>query len=420
MGGLVSIAEDITEHERRETAARATEEILHRIADNMRDLVSEIDADGFYRYASPSFERVLGYEPSAIVGTSVLSYLHPDDASRMVAELKQGSADGAEHEIEYRFRHADGRYLWFSSLSRPLFDSGGRFLGHVGGAREVTERRRADEEVRRLNEELEKRVAERTAQLEAANRELEAFSYSVSHDLRAPLRAINGFSRIVQEKFADLLPSEGLHLLRAVRENTMHMGLLIDGLLSLSRFGRQTLRFKAIEVTELVQEVIESLADQRVGREVEIVVEPLPTCEGDPILLRQVWINLIANAIKFSRSRSHARIVIGAENRNGRTTYFVKDNGVGFDMRYADKLFGVFQRLHRSEEYEGAGIGLAQMYSESFTAMVVGYRRRRFPTWGPHSTLPYDGEIRQAIHGRRAASRASRSEATEGERKGSR
>jgi signal transduction histidine kinase len=207
--------------------------------------------------------------------------------------------------------------------------------------------------------ETEGQLRGRAEELELANRELEAFSYSVSHDLRAPLRAMDGFTRILVEEEIGALSVRGQRFLGLVRENAGQMGHLVDDLLAFSRLGRQSIRKQVVDPAVLVRQVLEDLEAEREGRQVEIVMTTLNASEGDPVLLKQVWANLLANALKFTRDRESARIEIGSNGAGSETVYSVRDNGVGFDMRYADKLFGVFQRLHRSEEYEGTGVGLA-------------------------------------------------------------
>jgi two-component system, NtrC family, sensor kinase len=236
-------------------------------------------------------------------------------------------------------------------------------------------RRQFEEENREIREELlrkeleaaEARVyrtlAEERARLiqalESANKELEAFSYSVSHDLRAPLRAIDGFSRILLEEYAPALPPEVQRYLRLVCDNAQRMGALVDDLLALSRLGRQPLAKRQVALGPLVNQCLEELTSEQAGRKIEIALSDLPPCQADPSLLKQVFLNLLGNALKYTRAQEVARIEVGGEIHDGEYLGFVRDNGVGFDRRYAAKLFGVFQRLHRAEEYEGTGVGLA-------------------------------------------------------------
>ena len=246
-------------------------------------------------------------------------------------------------------RHFDERDLEFAEqfASRAALS--------IDNARLYGEAQEAQKRIAAINASLERQASE----LAAANRELEAFSYSVSHDLRAPLRALDGFSRILLDEYSEALSDDARRYLGIIRTSAVQMGTLIDGLLRFSRLGRQPLNRHPVTVNPLVGQVLQELQPELDGRSVEIVVADLPPCRADATLLRQVFANLIGNALKFTRSRKDARIEVGAFEQGGETVYFVKDNGVGFNMRYADKLFGVFQRLHRPEEYEGTGVGLA-------------------------------------------------------------
>jgi signal transduction histidine kinase len=217
---------------------------------------------------------------------------------------------------------------------------------------DVTEKYQAREEATQLREELEDRVRQRTA-------ELEAFSYSVSHDLRSPLRALDGFARILLEEYAAGLPAEGQEYVRDIRRNARKMGQLVDDLLAFSRLGRQAVQRRRIAPAVLVREILEELRPEQASRRIEVVVGDLPTCHADPALLKQVWANLLGNAFKYTRRHDPARVEVGCEERDGERVYFVRDTGAGFDMRYAGKLFGVFQRLHTAAEYDGTGVGLA-------------------------------------------------------------
>ena len=226
------------------------------------------------------------------------------------------------------------------------------------------EHRRAEEEIRTLNEELEERVALRTAELEQLNSQLESFSYSVSHDLRAPLRAIAGFSRIIMDEYLDQLPDGVRSYLERICVNGQRMGNLIEDLLTFARLGRQPITKTKVNSRALVQDLLsEELHDENEGRTVEMTIGDLPPCDADPQLIRQVFLNLLANAYKYTRKRDVARIEVGAFPRDGKNVYYVRDNGAGFDMRYSEKLFGVFQRLHDKKEFEGTGVGLAIVHN---------------------------------------------------------
>ena len=227
------------------------------------------------------------------------------------------------------------------------------------GIRYAIERNRIQRDLRRLNEELEQRVAERTARLTAANHDLEAFTYSVSHDLRAPLRQVDGFAQLLVEECATQLDPTAKHYLERIRHGTRRMGELVDDLLALAHVGRQELRLRPTALDRLVTDAVAELEPQCRDRLIEWRIGRLPTVPCDPGLMHLVLVNLLSNAIKFTRTRERAVITVDQTTARGGPAVFVQDNGVGFDMKYADKLFGVFQRLHRAEDFEGTGIGLA-------------------------------------------------------------
>jgi PAS domain S-box-containing protein len=258
---------------------------------------------------------------------------------------------------ELRGRRRDTGQEWYFSFSgEPVRHECGQQVLAVVITHDITERKQAEEHLVKLNRDLERRAIE----LEMANKELESFSYSISHDLRSPLSAINGFSTLLLENYADPLPPDGLRFLELIRNNSIEMNQLVEGLLSFSRFVRQPIKKQPVDLSALARQVVEDLSKQREGRQVEINIADLPAAQADPVLLKQVLTNLLSNALKFTRRRELARIEIGSNTtKDDEVLYYVRDNGVGFDNAQAEKLYGVFQRLHSQEEYEGTGVGLA-------------------------------------------------------------
>ena len=318
--------------------------------------ISRSTRDGRFLSVNAAFARILGYdspdEVIALKGHRSL-FFDPADGDLLISDLERGG----DPLREVRMKRQDGSPVWVRTASRAVRDASGAGEYLEGFVHDISERKQAEEEIHQLNAGLERRVAERTVDLEAANKELEAFSYSVSHDLRAPLRAVDGFSRILLEDHAPQLDADGKRLLDVVRSNARQMGRLIDDLLSFSRSGRQEIARSSIDMESLVKAAFDDLkaADEAIS----FAVGPLPPADGDPSLMRQVWVNLISNALKFTRPKAERVIDISGRAEPGRVVYSVKDNGVGFDVAYANKLFGVFQRLHSSQEFEGTGVGLA-------------------------------------------------------------
>ncbi|HEY8994825.1 MAG TPA: GAF domain-containing protein, partial [Lacunisphaera sp.] len=344
------------ERQRAQAALKEAAGYNRRLLEASLDPLVTIGADGRITDANVATETMTGRSRTELIGTDFSDYFTEPDKAR--AGYQQAFRDGLVRDYVLKMRHRDGRITTVLYNASVYRNEQGDITGVFAAARDVTERLRAEQEILHLNTDLEQRVRARTAELETANRELEAFSYSVSHDLRAPLRSIDGFSRIALNQPDDLLSAKTREALGYVREGAQQMGQLIDDLLVFSRLGRQPLRRGRVLPDQLVRSCLETLRPEREGRRVEIAIGDLPACEADAGLLKQVWMNLLANALKYSRKRDPARIEIGCQ-QNGENVYFVRDNGVGFKMAYAHKLFGVFQRLHRMEDYEGTGVGLA-------------------------------------------------------------
>lgn len=366
--GFVGIAQDITDQEQADEDLRLSEHRMRAIIDTASDAFIAIDADGVITDWNTQAERMTGWSRTEALGQRlstliVPSQYRPAHEQGLRRYLEDGHGPVLNRRIEISALHRDGREfpielrvwpLQTDPLSPGLPSSRAR-VSFNAFVQDITERKAAQDAIRELNAEL----TEQTAQLAAANRELESFSYSVSHDLRAPLRHMGGYAQILREEAGDRLDASMLRYIDEITTAARRMGMLIDDLLAFSRFSRQVLTMIPIDMNAVIQDAIfdSGLAPNPHAR---IDVAPLPDAHGDPVLLKQVWVNLISNAVKYSAPRgAEAAISIDGERHDGRVRYRIRDNGVGFDPRYADKLFGVFQRLHSQDEFEGTGVGLA-------------------------------------------------------------
>ncbi len=356
---LIPEGRDITDRKRAEESLANEKRFAEALLAALPGSFFVLDEGGRHVRWNDSYHKKRGWSDDDMHNMVPLGTVSPRDRERVAQTLRDVFLKG-HGEVEATALTKDGREIPYY-VSAVRMETDGKSYA-VGIGIDISERVKAEEEVRRLNAELEQRVVERTAQLEAANKELEAFAYSVSHDLRAPLRAIAGFSHILMEDYLAQLPPEPARLLGIIETNTRQMGRLIDDLLAFSRLSRQPLRLQHVELERMAHEVVDELrAAEPPGRSIDVAIAPLPSCDGDPGLLRQVLMNLLSNAFKYTRLRERAIIEIGfrADDGGGPVVYHVSDNGTGFDMRYAPKLFGVFQRLHTAAEYEGTGVGLA-------------------------------------------------------------
>jgi PAS domain S-box-containing protein len=340
--------EEKGERQRTEQTLREGGRKFQELADAMPQIVWTAGPDGHFDYYNRRWYDFTG-RPEGVGGDeSWTDVVHPDDQKECLARWHSATASGDAYEIEYRLRGKTGVYHWFLRRALPVRDEAGRITRWFGTCTNIDSVKHTEEVLRRAN-----------AEADAANRELEAFSYSVAHDLRSPLRSIDGFSQAILEDNADQLDEEGKKNFARVRAAAQRMAILIDDLLSLSRLSRGELHREPVSLTRMVRAVAERLRATDTQRDVEIVVEEGMEVDGDAGLLTTVMENLLGNALKFTSQRPKAHIEVGVTTKHGQVVYFVRDDGVGFDMAYAGKLFGAFQRLHGADEFPGTGIGLA-------------------------------------------------------------
>lgn len=352
---------DITERKKAEARLVSERNLLRALIDHLPGYIFVKDTACRYLLSNKAHTQLLGATAEAdLVGKTVFDFFPEEKARRFDADDKRLLNNGEPVLDREELFEGGDRPGWRSTTKVLSRDAQGGIVSIVGIQHDITERRRAEEEIRLLNTDLEKRVQERTSELEFVNKELESFSYSVSHDLRAPLRHIQGYVEMLEEAAGTQLCDKAKRYLKTIRDSSVDMGHLIDDLLEFSRMGRVALAETSIQMETLARKTIQSMELSLQDRKVEWKIAGLPQVLGDPAALKQVMTNLIGNAVKYTRKRDAAEIEIGCSGEeDGRLVLYVKDNGAGFDMRYSHKLFGVFQRLHRAEEFEGTGIGLA-------------------------------------------------------------
>lgn len=315
------------------------------------DMVCIAGFDGYFKQINSAWEKTLGFTREEILAKPYLEFIHPDDRPVTATEAEKNASGTDTFHFENRYLCKDGSYRWL--LWNALPDTKRQLI--YAAARDITDRKQSEEKNKKFNQELEWQKN----QLTSANKELEAFSYSVSHDLRAPLRSINGFAQILKDEYAPRLDDEGRRLLDVVTQSAKTMGKLIDDLLAFARLGLQEISRKDIDIAALVKKIFEEIQAGKNSTNIRLDIQEIPPAHGDPALMRQVLFNLLSNAVKFTGDKKDGIIEVGGKAWPEYNTYYIKDNGAGFDMQHAGKLFQAFQRLHSAKEYAGTGIGLA-------------------------------------------------------------
>ncbi|HLH52524.1 MAG TPA: ATP-binding protein [Verrucomicrobiae bacterium] len=351
----------LDEIQQRQEALRASEERFRSMADNIAQLAWIADPSGFIGWYNQRWFDYTGTTLKEMEGWGWQKVHHPDHLQRVIDKWRQSLERGLTWEDTFPLRGRDGQFRWFLSRAVPIRDEQGKVVRWFGTNTDVTEQRQTQEELQRFKNELEQRVQERTAALAEANRELEAFGYSVSHDLRAPLRHVSSFIRLLSTTAGPSLDENSRRHIQVIADAARKMGNLIDDLLVLSRLGRATMTETTFSMTELADEARRELEPELVERSVHWQIGRLPAVRADRALLRSAVVNLLSNAIKYTKGKEPAEIQVEAQAQADEVVFLVRDNGAGFDMRFVGKLFGVFQRLHRSEDFPGTGIGLASV-----------------------------------------------------------
>jgi PAS domain S-box-containing protein len=358
------LREEIILRKQSEEDLRISSQRYHQLVEEVKDYsIIMLDVDGNVLVWNKGAEKIKGYKEEEILGKSFVCFYTEEDIKidKPRKFLEKAALEGRSHDEGWRIRKG-GEKFWADVVFTAIYEDDHKLLGFSKITRDVTERKKLEEERRIISIKLEERIKEvaiRTSQLEMANKELEAFSYSVSHDLRTPLRAISGYSIMLKEDYESKLDEEGNRVIRNIMTNAKMMGQLIDDLLAFSRLGRKELIRTEVNMQLLATNVVNELLQNELEKDYRININSLHTAEADQGMIKQVLINLVSNAIKYSSKKAGPEIEIGSRDEETKTIYYIKDNGVGFDMAYSGKLFGVFQRLHSQEEFEGTGVGLA-------------------------------------------------------------
>ena len=341
---------------------RTSEESYRTLVQSANSIILRFDTTGTITFANEYARIFFGYTTEELVGQHLVGTIVPEYDSRG-NNLREKIGDLIQNPAKYELSEnenskKDGGRAWIAWTNRPLYDRDGILVEILSIGNDITRIKEVEREIQRLNSELENRVAERTRKLMDVNRNLESFTYSVSHDLRAPLRAISGYASILLQELPDIPEKERAYL-ELVRRNAHTMGDLIDDLLNFSRVGQHPLQRESVQTNVIVQDILREIRQDPASRRAEFRIGELLPCRADPGLVRQVFANLLSNAVKFSRTRDVPIVEVGSVLQDGHELYFVRDNGVGFDIRYSQKIFRVFERLHDEDEYEGTGVGLA-------------------------------------------------------------